>query len=91
MGRNAHMFAELAVVGVLDLRKAGPISGACREGREEGKRRTLWKSYLLSWRTKDAKFECLNIRGRMDFVNSFISYRGKSGVLSRQHAGDDVP
>ena len=24
------MFAELAVVGVLDLRKAGPINGACR-------------------------------------------------------------
>jgi hypothetical protein len=44
---------------------------------------------LLSWRTKDAKFECLNIRGRMDFVNSFISYRGKSGVLSHQHAGHD--
>jgi hypothetical protein len=84
------MFAELAVVGVFDLRKAGPISGACRgRKRERGQRRTLWKSYLLSWRTKDAKFECLNIRGRMDFVNSFMSYRGKSGVLSRQHAGND--
>ena len=30
VGRNTHMFAKLAVVGVLDLRRAGPINGACR-------------------------------------------------------------
>ena len=35
---------------------------------------TLWKSYLFNCRTKLAKFECLNMRGRMDFVNSFMSY-----------------
>lgn len=34
---------------------------------------TLWKSYLLSCRTNEAKLECLNIRGRIDFVNSVIS------------------
>ena len=82
MGRNAHVFPKLAFVGVLDLRSSGPMSGACRRGGNEVKGQTLWKSYLLSWRTKDAKLECLNIRGRMDFVNSFISYRGRSGVLS---------
>lgn len=96
MGRNAHVFPKLALVRILDLRGFGPMSGACRKGGGGGngvkgkKRQTLWKSYLLSWRTKDAKFECLNIRGRMDFVNSFISYRGRSGVLiSRQRAGQD--
>jgi hypothetical protein len=67
------MFPKLAVVGVFDLRKSGPISGACREEGDKAKGQTLWKSYLLSWRTKDAKFECLNIRGNMDFVNSFMS------------------
>lgn len=30
---------------------------------------TLWKSYLLSWRTKLAKFECLKCFGRIDVVN----------------------
>jgi hypothetical protein len=31
--------------------------------------RTLWKSYLLSWRTKLAKLLCLKCFGRMCFVN----------------------
>ena len=31
--------------------------------------RTLWKSYLLSWRTKLAKLLCLKCLGRMDLVN----------------------
>ena len=31
--------------------------------------RTLWKSYLLSWRTKLAKLLCLKCLGRIDFVN----------------------
>ena len=34
---------------------------------------TLWKSYLLSWRTKLAKFECLKCFGRIDVVNWFMS------------------
>ena len=34
----------------------------------------MWKSYLLSCLTKLAKLECLNILGRMVFVNSFMSY-----------------
>ena len=44
-------------------------------------RLTLWKSYLFSWRTKEAKFECLNMRGRMDFVNSFMSLTTKQSPL----------
>ena len=36
--------------------------------------RTLWKSYLFSWRTKLAKLLCLKCFGRMDLVNlSFYS------------------
>jgi hypothetical protein len=31
--------------------------------------RTLWKSYLLSWRTKLAKLLCLKCFGRMCLVN----------------------
>ena len=31
--------------------------------------RTLWKSYLFSWRTKLAKLLCLKCFGRMDLVN----------------------
>ena len=31
-------------------------------------------SYLFNCRTKLAKFECLNIRGRIDLVKSIISY-----------------
>ena len=31
--------------------------------------RTLWKSYLLSWRTKLAKLLCLKCFGRIDLVN----------------------
>lgn len=31
--------------------------------------RTLWKSYLLSWRTKLAKLLCLKCLGRIDLVN----------------------
>ena len=31
--------------------------------------RTLWKSYLFSWRTKLAKLLCLKCFGRMCFVN----------------------
>jgi hypothetical protein len=31
--------------------------------------RTLWKSYLFSWRTKLAKLLCLKCLGRMCFVN----------------------
>lgn len=31
--------------------------------------RTLWKSYLFSWRTKLAKLLCLKCLGRMDLVN----------------------
>ena len=55
MGRNAHMFAELAVVGVLDLRKAGPISGACREGRKEGKKTDLVEVVLVELANKGRK------------------------------------
>ena len=36
MGRKAHVFPKLTVVGVLDLRNTGPISGACRRGRGGG-------------------------------------------------------
>ena len=47
--------------------------------------RTLWKSYLLSWRTKLAKLLCLKCLGRIDLVNlSFCtghSARAMDGCL----------
>src|SRR6201992_2964075 len=45
---------------------------------------SLWKSYLFSCLTKLAKLECLNIRGRTDFVNSFISLTMKDSPLGPQ-------
>jgi hypothetical protein len=36
VGRNAHVFPKLAIVRILDLRKIGPISGACRKGEKAG-------------------------------------------------------
>lgn len=41
-------------------------------------RRTLWKSYLFSWRTKLAKLLCLNCSGSMVLVN-FSHYSRVSG------------
>ena len=97
---GTHMFAELVVIGVLHLTRMALSTWTEPEGRKEG-RRTLWKSYLFSCRTKDAKFECLNMRGRMDFVNSFMSLTtkqspcgphettgwnaGSSSILHRRH------
>ena len=49
---------------------------------------TLWKSYLLSWRTKLAKLECLNMRGRMDLVNSFMSLTTKQSPRGPQQTTD---
>jgi hypothetical protein len=46
-------------------------------GGGEKRALTLWKSYLLSWRTNDAKLECLKRRGRMTFVNSVMSFTMK--------------
>lgn len=37
-------------------------------------RRTLRKPYLFNCRTKLAKFQCLYMRDRIDFVNSFMSW-----------------
>lgn len=43
--------------------------------------RTLWKSYLFSWRTKLAKLLCLKCLGRMVLVN-FSHYSRKSSSQS---------
>lgn len=43
----------------------------------------LWKSYLFSCRTKEAKLECLNILGRMVLVNSVMSL-----TMNESPAGD---
>ena len=41
--------------------------------------RTLWKSYLLSWRTKLAKLLCLKCLGRIDLVNLSFCARYQLG------------
>ena len=65
------MFTELIVVGVFNL---GMYTMITQDWGTWGRVHTLWKSYLFNCLTKLAKFECLNIRGRIDFVNSFMSY-----------------
>ena len=50
-----------------------PSSLACR---------TLWKSYLLSCRTKLAKLLCLKCFGRICFVNFSFCHGRQGGVLS---------
>jgi hypothetical protein len=46
--------------------------------------RTLWKSYLLSWRTKLAKLLCLKCFGRMVLVNfsHYVQGRGQSRAIA---------
>ena len=48
--------------------------------------RTLWKSYLLSWRTKLAKLLCLKCFGRMCFVNFSFCEQVSANALSVIHA-----
>lgn len=43
--------------------------------------RTLWKSYLFSWRTKLAKLLCLKCFGRMDLVN--LSFYNNNNELAQ--------
>ena len=74
MEKRTHVFAELIIVCVLDLLKLVSIRN---DAGTNGEARTLWKSYLFSCRTKEAKLECLNMRGRIDFVNSFMSFTTK--------------
>ena len=48
--------------------------------------RTLWKSYLLSWRTKLAKLLCLKCFGRMCFVNFSFCEQVLANALPVVHA-----
>ena len=78
MEKRTHVFAELIIVCVLDLLK---LLSTWSDAGTNGEARTLWKSYLFNCRTKEAKLECLNMRGRMVFVNSFMSLTTKQSPL----------